>query len=285
MAVPHTSGGSQYENYNSTSITYDTGRQVVGLEVILGALAHARSQQKQLNKLQILDAGCGTGNCTLALSPFVGNVNGLEHSKGMLEMAQKKTEHLSNVKLQEGDITDMPFLDNHFDGVIVNQVLHHLTQPGRDYSQVNKFFQEAHRVLVPHGALIINVSSPLQSSSAIWYCDIVPEATSKLVERTPAMEYLTSTLTEVGFKIGGVYTLLDELLVNPEVYMQKDGPFDEKWRNMDSTWSLATATELEAGLQQWREQLENGVADEIIAKYEEQRRKIGMTTSIVAYKV
>ena len=52
-----------------------------------------------------------------------------------------------------------------------------------------------------------------------------------------------------------------------------------------STWSLATATELEAGLQQWREQLENGVADEIIAKYEEQRRKIGMTTSIVAYKV
>ena len=68
------------------------------------------------------DVGCGTGNCTLALSPFFGNVNGLEHSKGMLEMAQKKTEHLSNVKLQEGDITDMPFLDNHFDGVIVNQV-------------------------------------------------------------------------------------------------------------------------------------------------------------------
>ena len=47
------------------------------------------------------------------------------------------------------------------------------------------------------------------------------------------MEYLTSTLTEVGFKIGGVYSLLDELLINPEMYMQKDGPFDQKWRNMD----------------------------------------------------
>ena len=51
--------------------------------------------------------------------------------------------------------------------------------------------------------------------------------------RTPAVEYFTSTLAEVGFKIGGLYALLDELLIKPEVYMQKDGPFDEKWRNMD----------------------------------------------------
>ena len=54
-----------------------------------------------------------------------------------------------------------------------------------------------------------------------------------LTFRTPAVEYFTSTLAEVGFKIGGVYTLLDELLIKPEVYTQKDGPFDEKWRNMD----------------------------------------------------
>ena len=52
-----------------------------------------------------------------------------------------------------------------------------------------------------------------------------------------------------------------------------------------STWSLATSSELEAGLEQWREKIENGMADEVIAKYEEQRKKIGMTTSIVAYKV
>ena len=33
------------------------GRQVVGFEVILGALARSGSQQKQLNKLRVLDAG------------------------------------------------------------------------------------------------------------------------------------------------------------------------------------------------------------------------------------
>ena len=52
-----------------------------------------------------------------------------------------------------------------------------------------------------------------------------------------------------------------------------------------SVWSLATPPELESGLKQWRERLENGEADEIIAKYEKQRKKIGMTTSIVGYKL
>ena len=46
-----------YSNKMFCMVIIHSGRQVVGLEVILGALAHARSQQKQLNKLQILDAG------------------------------------------------------------------------------------------------------------------------------------------------------------------------------------------------------------------------------------
>ena len=53
----------------------------------------------------------------------------------------------------------------------------------------------------------------------------------------------------------------------------------------NSIWSLATPAELDSGLKLWRERLENGEADEIIAKYEEQRKKIGMTTSIVGYKL
>lgn len=66
--------------------------------------------------------GCGTGNCSIALSPLVGHVHGLEHSKGMLAKAQEKTQHLTNVELQEGDITCMPYLDEYLDGIIINQV-------------------------------------------------------------------------------------------------------------------------------------------------------------------
>lgn len=49
-------------------------------------------------------------------------MQGLEFSEGMLEKARKKTEDLKNVKLQQGDITDMPFPHEHFAGVTINQV-------------------------------------------------------------------------------------------------------------------------------------------------------------------
>lgn len=66
--------------------------------------------------------GCGTGNFVVALSPYVGQVHGLDYSKGMVAKAKEKTQHLTNVELQEGDITSIPFLDDYFDGIIINQV-------------------------------------------------------------------------------------------------------------------------------------------------------------------
>ena len=69
----------------------------------------------------------------------------------------------------------------------------------------------------------------------MFNCIIIPS-------RTPAIEYFTSTLTNVGFRIGGVYALLDELLIKPEVFLQKDGPFNEKWRNMDRYFTMYVCT-------------------------------------------
>ena len=66
--------------------------------------------------------GCGTGNFSKALSPFVGSITGLDFSEGMLEKAKKKTEQLGNVELQRGDITNMPFPSEHFAGITMNQV-------------------------------------------------------------------------------------------------------------------------------------------------------------------
>ena len=51
-----------------------------------------------------------------------------------------------------------------------------------------------------------------------------------------------------------------------------------------SVWSLARPSELESDLKQWKEQIENGEADKIIAKSEEERKTVGNSTSIVAYK-
>ena len=50
-------------------------------------------------------------------------------------------------------------------------------------------------------------------------------------------------------------------------------------------WALATPAELESGLEQWKEKLQSGEADKIIAEFEEKRKQIGVTTTIVAYKI
>ena len=66
--------------------------------------------------------GCGTGNYLIALSEFVGKVTGLELNEGMLKKAREKTAHLKNVEVIQGDITDMPWADGHFDAICCNMV-------------------------------------------------------------------------------------------------------------------------------------------------------------------
>ena len=53
---------------------------------------------------------------------------------------------------------------------------------------------------------------------------------------------------------------------------------------MCSIWALATPAELEAGLEEWREKLQSGEADRIIAEHDEKRKRLGVFTVIVAYK-
>ena len=70
----------------------------------------------------LLRLGCGTGNYTVALSEYVGQVTGLEVNEGMLGRAMEKTATLKNVSLTQGDVTKMPFPDNQFDAICCNLV-------------------------------------------------------------------------------------------------------------------------------------------------------------------
>ena len=47
---------------------------------------------------------------------------------------------------------------------------------------------------------------------------------------------------------------------------------------------MATAEELEESLRVWREKIDAGTADQFMEECEERRKKIGLTTSVIAYK-
>jgi ArsR family transcriptional regulator len=94
------------------------------------------------------DLGCGTGQVSAALAPFVAHVIGVDGSTAMLQAARKRLADLENVDLRRGELESLPIEDAQLDAATLMLVLHHLPEPERALS-------EALRVLKPGGRLLI----------------------------------------------------------------------------------------------------------------------------------
>ena len=94
------------------------------------------------------DLGCGTGQMTSALAPFVGRVIAVDASAAMLQAARKRLQGFENVELRRGDLEALPVDDARLDAATLTLVLHHLPEPQRALAEVA-------RVLKPNGKLLI----------------------------------------------------------------------------------------------------------------------------------
>jgi len=61
-------------------------------------------------------------------------------------------------------------------------------------------------------------------------------------------------------------------------------PFEEQFRNCDSTWSLASSDELAAGLAWWQQMHDDGHAQDFVNYREDMRAIIGQTTTVASIK-
>ncbi|WP_067725452.1 demethylmenaquinone methyltransferase [Oceanobacillus damuensis] len=106
-----------------------------------------------------LDVCCGTGDWSISLSEAVGedgNVTGLDFSKNMLSVAEKKKEELklNQLELIHGNAMELPFGDNTFDYVTIGFGLRNVP----DYMTVLK---EMYRVVKPGGKVVcLETSQP-----------------------------------------------------------------------------------------------------------------------------
>ncbi|MDB4889114.1 MAG: hypothetical protein JWL61_969 [Gemmatimonadetes bacterium] len=94
------------------------------------------------------DLGCGTGQTTAALAPFVGNVIAVDESSAMLGAARKRLDARDNVELRSGSLEDLPIADASLDAAVLSLVLHFVVDPAR-------VIAEAARVLRPGGRLLL----------------------------------------------------------------------------------------------------------------------------------
>ncbi len=105
--------------------------------------------------MQMLDAGCGTGNFELFISeknPPPVEIEAIDFSPAMLSRAKKKCQHLDNLNFEQIDLNkELKYPDKTFDRILSINVL---------YALEDSYFtlQEFLRVLKPGGKMVITSS-------------------------------------------------------------------------------------------------------------------------------
>jgi ArsR family transcriptional regulator len=94
------------------------------------------------------DLGCGTGQVSAALAPFVRHVIAVDASPAMLQAARKRLHGFENVDLRRGDLESLPIDDQRLDAATMMLVLHHVPDPAQAIREVARVLDDDGRVIV-----------------------------------------------------------------------------------------------------------------------------------------
>jgi SAM-dependent methyltransferase len=111
-----------------------------------------------IDGLDVLDAGCGSGVLAAELVARGATVTGLDLSTALLDIARQRLG--DDVPLHHADLAEpLPFGSVTFDLVVASLVLHYL----REWKLV---LAEFHRVLRPGGRVVLSTHHPFMASIA-----------------------------------------------------------------------------------------------------------------------
>jgi ubiquinone/menaquinone biosynthesis C-methylase UbiE/DNA-binding transcriptional ArsR family regulator len=94
------------------------------------------------------DLGCGTGQVSGAIAPFVARVVAVDGSAPMLAAAKKRLEQFDNVDVRRGDLEALPIDDEELDAATLMLVLHHVPEPERAMAEVARVLKTSGRVVI-----------------------------------------------------------------------------------------------------------------------------------------
>ena len=94
------------------------------------------------------DLGCGTGQISHSISPFVRRVVAVDSSPAMLEAARARLDGLHNVETREGELESLPVADGELDAAIAFLVLHYVSDPAEALAQAARALRPGGRLLV-----------------------------------------------------------------------------------------------------------------------------------------
>ena len=96
----------------------------------------------------VADLGCGTGQTTAALAPFVGRVIAVDESSAMLAAARRRLGERDKVDVRSGRLEDLPIDDAELDAAILSLVLHFVVDPAAVFAEAARTIRLGGRLLV-----------------------------------------------------------------------------------------------------------------------------------------
>lgn len=145
-----------------------------------------------------LDLGCGTGDIALEIlrqSPGT-HVVGIDPSEGMLAIGRDKVHEAgldSHITLATGDVLDLKYDDDSFDGAITSFCIRNVTDRKRA-------LREIYRVVCPGGCLVIlELTEPqgfLMRPLFRFYSRTAMPLLTKIMSSVSAYKYLTDSMAD-----------------------------------------------------------------------------------------
>lgn len=168
--------------YDDIGRTYDTTRKA-DPDITRRIAEHLRLSAGK----RYLDAGCGTGNYTVALQNLGALMHGVELSNAMLEQARRKSDR---VKWIQANAESLPLADRTFDGAVCTVAIHHMQNPWRAFAEIFR--------VIDCGRFVIFTGDRKQLEG-YWLKEYFPDAIAKAVRQMPATEDVVHHLKRVGF--------------------------------------------------------------------------------------
>ncbi len=98
--------------------------------------------------LVVGDLGCGTGQLTETVAPYVRRVISVDGSTDMLDAARHRLGGAKNVELRQGELESLPIDSGELDVAMLSLVLHYSPAPARALAEVGRVVRKGGRVLV-----------------------------------------------------------------------------------------------------------------------------------------
>lgn len=123
-----------------------------GVQEIADVMAHV-DRLGLADRMRALDFGCGPGRLTQALASYFEQIDGVDISPSMIELANKFNRHPERCHYHQNSSNNLGFLnDSIFDLVYSNITLQHV-----EPTYVTSYLREFLRVLRPGGLLVFQL--------------------------------------------------------------------------------------------------------------------------------